>query len=198
MEGKIDPRVLKTRRKLKTAFLHLLSVQSLKDFNIKDLTQTAEVTRGTFYLHFKDKETFVAAMMNQLVKELFENTMVTGETDTVQRFSLNKMLEFVEAHAYFFETLLKDKEAFSYRVILEDALYEQIETYRQALSISDGRVPKEIVLNYLLYMILGFTDGWISQGQIYATHYMADNLHKILRSEFIEEVGLSDFFIAEA
>lgn len=197
MEGKIDPRVLKTRRKLKAAFLKLLSVQSLSNFNIKDLTQTAEVTRGTFYLHYKDKDTFVTAMMEQLVSELFATTIIEKEGEDTKYFSLNRMLEFVEAHPEFFDALLKDEDAFDYRQLLEYSLMKCIDEYKESAGIADGKIPKEILLNYLMYTLLGYVDGWISQGKIYATHYMATNLKKILMSEFIEDVGLTDFFVVE-
>ncbi|MGX6978533.1 TetR/AcrR family transcriptional regulator [Vagococcus elongatus] len=197
MEGKIDPRVLKTRRKLKGAFLKLLSVQSLSNFNIKDLTQTAEVTRGTFYLHYKDKDTFVTAMMEQLVSELFAATMIEKEGQDTKYFSLNRMLEFVEEHPEFFDALLKDEDAFDYRQLLEYSLMTCIDDYKEAAGIADGKIPKEILLNYLMYTLLGYVDGWISQGKIYATHYMANNLKKILMSEFIEDVGLTEFFVVE-
>ena len=61
--GKIDPRVVKTRKKLRQAFLDLLKTRQLMDMNIKDLTNQAGVTRGTFYLHYRDKDTFVETIM---------------------------------------------------------------------------------------------------------------------------------------
>ena len=39
---KVDPRVLKTRSKLKATFLTLLSANQIQEINVKNLTETAK------------------------------------------------------------------------------------------------------------------------------------------------------------
>lgn len=113
---KVDPRVLKTRSKLKALFLTLLSKNQIQEINVKNLTETAEVTRGTFYLHYRDKEFFVETMMSEIIDEFFYETMIPDtEDETVYRFSLMKYLEFAEDNISFFETLIYDPNSDFYR-----------------------------------------------------------------------------------
>lgn len=50
----MDLRIQKTRRAIKTAFLSLLSGKNLEQITVKELCQTAEISKGTFYLHYRD------------------------------------------------------------------------------------------------------------------------------------------------
>ena len=192
---KVDPRVLKTRSKLKAAFLTLLSKNQIQEINVKNLTETAEVTRGTFYLHYRDKEFFVETMMSEIIDEFFYETMIPDtEDETVYRFSLMKYLEFAEVHISFFETLIYDPNSDFYRQQLMERLSEEIQTYQKHFKKDRTRIPQTILMNYLMYTLLGYVDGWDANGKIYATRYMAENLSKILDSQFIEEAGIVDFF----
>lgn len=73
--GKIDPRVVKTRKKLRQAFLDLLKTRQLMEMNIKDLTNQAGVTRGTFYLHYRDKDTFVETIMEEIIEDFYDHVV---------------------------------------------------------------------------------------------------------------------------
>lgn len=197
METRIDPRVVKTHLKLKKAFLKLLSEKSIQSINVKDLTTTASVTRGTFYLHFKDKETFVCAIMEQLVNELFENTMIELENDeNKKQFSISQFLTFVEEHPELLTTLLNDEDALQFRNYFENELYLRIENYREVCGFDEMKVPKDILTNFLLFTLIGYVEGWLNQGKMYATAYMSVNLSKALNSELIHDVDLTDFFSA--
>lgn len=49
-----DRRIRKTRSALKRSLTTLLQQKSIRDISVKELTELADVNRGTFYLHYKD------------------------------------------------------------------------------------------------------------------------------------------------
>ncbi|MGX7030875.1 TetR/AcrR family transcriptional regulator [Vagococcus zengguangii] len=194
VDEKVDPRILKTRKKLKEAFLELLSKKNINEINVKDLTTKASVTRGTFYLHFKDKSVFADEMMTQFIEDLLESSLVIDDKG-VKRFSLQKFLEHVEAQPELLSTLLNDKEALCYREQFEEKLFNYISQYRHQMQASELTVPKSVLMNYLMFTFLGYVDGWLNEGKMYATHFMATTLVKILDSELLQEARLTDFFV---
>ena len=194
VETKVDPRILKTRKKLKKAFLELLSKKNINEINVKDLTTKAAVTRGTFYLHFKDKSVFTDEMMTQFIEDLLESSL-TKDDNGVMRFSLNKFLSHVEEQPELLSTLLNDKEALCYREQFEEILFDHINAYRHSINAPELIVPKSVLMNYLMFTFLGYVDGWLGEGKMYATHFMARTLSKILDSELIQEAQLTDFFV---
>jgi AcrR family transcriptional regulator len=53
-ENAEDRRIRKTRDRIKRALIALLLKKDLKDITVSELTELADINRGTFYLHYKD------------------------------------------------------------------------------------------------------------------------------------------------
>ena len=51
---KEDRRVRRTQKLLKESLVQLMSEKAFKDITIKDITERADLNRGTFYLHYSD------------------------------------------------------------------------------------------------------------------------------------------------
>ena len=49
-----DRRVRRTRMRLQQAMLELLKEKDARSITVRELTQRADVNRGTFYAHYKD------------------------------------------------------------------------------------------------------------------------------------------------
>ena len=64
-----ERRRLRTRQLLAQSTLDLILEKGYEAITIQDITERADVGRGTFYLHFKDKEEVVWSMF----RESFEN-----------------------------------------------------------------------------------------------------------------------------
>lgn len=71
MSSELDPRIMKTKQQLKRALIKLLSKQSTQSLSIQQITETAEITRGTFYLHYHDKQDFIQTIVNDFVTDFF-------------------------------------------------------------------------------------------------------------------------------
>lgn len=65
MEQKSDLRVTKTRRLIKAAFLELVQARPVQKITVTELAKRAEISKGTFYLHYLD----IYDLYNQMVKE---------------------------------------------------------------------------------------------------------------------------------
>lgn len=63
-----DRRVRRTRRQLQQALVSLMREKDLQEITVRELTEMADVNRGTFYAHYKDLED----MLEQVEKELFQ------------------------------------------------------------------------------------------------------------------------------
>ena len=77
--NKTDPRVVKTRNSLRKALVYLMRREKLEDISVQKITETANITRGTFYLHYKDKKDFIRSAINEILDEFFDQVMVESE-----------------------------------------------------------------------------------------------------------------------
>ncbi len=62
-----DRRVMRTRRALQQALIALLQERELKDISVSELTARADVSRGTFYLHYPDVYELYACTENEMI-----------------------------------------------------------------------------------------------------------------------------------
>lgn len=122
--NKTDPRVVKTRNSLRKALVYLMRREKLEDISVQKITETANITRGTFYLHYKDKKDFIRSAINEILDEFFDQVMVESEDlsfskgQTVQVFSLQKAFQYIESEADIFDVLLNNER--------NDFFYEQL------------------------------------------------------------------------
>ncbi len=63
-----DRRIRKTRQVLRQSFASLLAEKPLEDITVKELTERADINRGTFYCHYKD----IYDLKDQIERELFD------------------------------------------------------------------------------------------------------------------------------
>ncbi len=64
-----DRRVRKTKRMLKQALTKLLMEKELKDLSVLELTELADLNRGTFYLHYRDIYDLYEQVENGILNE---------------------------------------------------------------------------------------------------------------------------------
>ena len=83
LEKPTDRRVLRTKKNIRQAFLHLLSEKSLSQITVKELSDLADINRKTFYMYYSNIEDILAELEDELVlklvhvfeKELFQKEM---------------------------------------------------------------------------------------------------------------------------
>lgn len=63
-----DRRIRKTKQLLWQSFASLLAEKPLEDITVKELTEHADINRGTFYCHYKD----IYDLKDQIERELFD------------------------------------------------------------------------------------------------------------------------------
>ncbi|RIP27513.1 TetR/AcrR family transcriptional regulator, partial [Staphylococcus gallinarum] len=64
-----DSRILKTKRNTRKALITLLKHKKYDDISVKDICEVAGISRGTFYLHYKDKFDLVEQYQFEITKE---------------------------------------------------------------------------------------------------------------------------------
>lgn len=75
-----DRRIRKTQSALKGALALLMEKKRVKDISVKELTELADVNRGTFYLHYKDVFDLLEQSENDLLSELHDTISKLDET----------------------------------------------------------------------------------------------------------------------
>lgn len=83
-EKTVDRRVRKTKKQLRQALTELMKEKSIKNITVRELSDLADINRGTFYIHYKD----VFDMLEQIENEMFE-----GFSETINAYKPNEILQ---------------------------------------------------------------------------------------------------------
>jgi AcrR family transcriptional regulator len=66
----MDRRQLRTKERIKEAFVELISEVGLNKITVSGLAKKADINRGTFYLHYKDVEDLLESLQKELIDDL--------------------------------------------------------------------------------------------------------------------------------
>ncbi|WP_273750429.1 TetR/AcrR family transcriptional regulator [Leuconostoc mesenteroides] len=114
MSNKTDARVVRTKHIIQAETILLISTQP--DFSITTLLARANITRGTFYKYYRNKEHLISEINDSLINDLLEHTQ--------QTFKITDMINTVSKQAAFYNAVLNhdiDKP-------FSDALYSRLRT----------------------------------------------------------------------
>ena len=65
----VDRRVRKTKKALQDCLIRLLKTKKLQDITVREISEMADINRGTFYLHYKDVYDLVSQIENEFADE---------------------------------------------------------------------------------------------------------------------------------
>ena len=66
----MDRRVRKTRRQLRECLISLLKEKKVQDITVRELTDMADLNRGTFYLHYYDIHDVLSDIFNDMTQDM--------------------------------------------------------------------------------------------------------------------------------
>lgn len=95
-------RFLRNRKKIKESGLDVFAEKGLYETKIEDITETADLGKGTFYSHFDSKE----VLFNELLEDSVQKLISLIETNCIKNGSkdLRTVLEgLLDAHLKFFK-----------------------------------------------------------------------------------------------
>jgi AcrR family transcriptional regulator len=72
-----DPRILRSRRMLMESLAKLLTKKEFEDISVQEIADEATLNRGTFYLHYPDKNALLQAMTGARFRDLIERRGIT-------------------------------------------------------------------------------------------------------------------------
>ena len=172
----MDLREKKTKRSIKNAFIKLRSAKALERITIKELAESAEISKATFYLHYRD----IYDLSDSLQKELIQD--ILQSLDQPELF-LTDTTAFTSALFYAFSdhhSMIEILFSGSQSVILPLSIEKELKEYIFKIIPSARDNAKFNIL--LTYQILGGYHAYQQYYQNYGIDYIVDVLKEITGS----------------
>jgi AcrR family transcriptional regulator len=182
-----DRRRQHTRSKLIRAAAALVLEKGYDSISVQDITDRADLGRGTFYIHFRDKEDIVwSAIKEGLDDAHAEGSLPLAEGRAPERLELYMYRNFFE---------LAERNRKLYRIMLGSrssaALSARAQEYLAADLIReeggigaypDTDVPKDVWAQIVSGAVFSLLVWWLEKPNSYTAEQMAGMLHKTLHA----------------
>lgn len=173
----MDRRTIKTRAAIKRAFIECLKEKNINKITISELSEKADIGRGTFYLHYQDLYDLYDSIEQDLYAELAEMFDASSPyLDSENLLALtNKITAYIDKKKDLFRLLMgvnghvlnRIKEIFNEKV-LEDDCYTDISVYDQLEAL------------FLVSGTIGILEGWLKSGLDMPLDQLSSMLHRLL------------------
>ena len=161
-EQNTDRRVRKTRAQLRQALTALLREKSVRDVTVKELTELADVSRGTFYCHYKDIYDMADQVENELLEE-FSAVLNAYDTSRLRgglRPILRDIFGFLERNLDLCSTFLQAGRHTAFLDRLKALVYEKImEEWAGLYDFKDER-SRDHCISFLVGGVIGLVQTW--------------------------------------
>ena len=196
VKNRMQKRAKRTRKKLKKAALDVFSEKSVDAATVEDITEKADLGKGTLYQHFEDKEEIVITLVEEAVEHLIERIRSYDPTpktlEDMLEHLLNVHYEFSVDSSEEFLLLFQGKLLLKLQSDTLDELEEPYLHYLKEIEeqISTYLSPQiaPLKIRRLACVVAGFVFGFFSFAMIGMTENEIDKSVKPLRRVFVNSL----------
>lgn len=184
----MDRRVRKTKQQIRDSFVELVNEIGLKSITVSNLTENADINRGTFYLHYENIDDLVDKLQAEIVEALRNITRPLDPHSIIHNRDeltpiLIRVTEAVTEHSDVIKALVGAHGAPSFRVTWEQIISNLVlEKFYEVEKNDRSDILSENYLAILISSIyIGVILEWMETG-------MAESPEEI--ASFISEYGI--------
>ena len=190
-------RVVRTRKRLKEAALDVFCEKGVNAATVADITDKADLGKGTLYQHFADKDQIVITLVEDAVEHLchriYDYDTVPETLEDMLEYLLNVHYRFSKDSAEEFLLLFQGKLLVK---LQSEHLDELEEPYLKYLEVIEDQITRYVSPNIdslkvrrMACAVAGFVFGFLSFAMIGMTDEEIDNSVKHLRRVFVRSLS---------
>lgn len=174
----MDRRITKSQDAIKKALIELMSEKSFNNITIQDISDRANVNRGTIYLHYADKFDLLDKIMEEHINNMGNFCESATEMDFIE--STVHCMEYFESNYLFFSTMLASEGAPYFR---NRFLTFNIEEFKNDVDITKGKnhgQSEDVIVHFVANAYVGVVEWWLKNGMPDPPRVMAEKVGDLL------------------
>ena len=168
----VDRRIVRTQLAIRDALVALIKEKGFDALTVSDIVDRANINRGTFYLHYKDKFDLLEQTETEVVKEIQQiflgaNSPQAGDSNTANQLQrlIITLFEYVKEHAELMHAFLGLQGNYSFIARLRSLMEQNLKLGAlSGLNVGNSLVPREYLIAYVLHANLGVLQAWLADG----------------------------------
>ncbi|NLA53589.1 MAG: TetR/AcrR family transcriptional regulator [Clostridiales bacterium] len=181
-----ERRPLKTIRALKTVLVDLLQTRDLQNISIKEITDKAHISRGTFYLHFSDIFALYQAIETDVVESI--NGIINSKVPIQDEDELEKIIgsifDYLTLHIKECDALLRTDSASFLSAVFESNRPNVMETWETLFGTDEHARAYSYI--FLSHGFAGILKHWMTFGKIETPRQIAIIVKRLLGYMFLD------------
>ncbi|MFK9090192.1 TetR/AcrR family transcriptional regulator [Bacillus salipaludis] len=182
-----DRRIIRTKRMIRDALTELMEKKGFEAITVRDLTETADINRGTFYLHYRDKYDLLEQCEDEIINGIKQLTHNFNPKDALTFDGQQEpfpfivyLFEYLHENASFMKVVLGPNGDAAFQVKLKELIkgtfFQKIIT---SLKQEEMLVPVDFLIAYVSSAHLGVIQHWLESGMEKSPQEMALILSRI-------------------
>ena len=145
----------------------MMQEKNFHDISARDITEAADLNRGTFYLHYPDTKALLESIENDIVDEvqnLVDQHLEELNESTSLQPVLLPILEYIEDKHKTIELLIRSSDASSFLDKLHSLIYKNSLEYAKKRFPIKNPEQLDYFLSFASFGIMGMVQVWASRG----------------------------------
>ncbi|MDR2109518.1 MAG: TetR/AcrR family transcriptional regulator [Coriobacteriales bacterium] len=191
LEAVPDRRTLRTKRALREAFAQLVEERGLSGFSVSELSERADLNRGTFYAHFRDRDDLLRCYEDEIVADLllFENRLRQVKLRELLAARLSgkppavavELFDVLREHGVLLRALLGERGDAAFQTRIRDGVCANLVRVVLHSKYRDRPTPlTEYYIAYYASGALGLIQRWLERGMAEPSEQIARILLTVL------------------
>lgn len=171
-----------TQQRIMDAFVKLVSEKGFNNLTVSNITRTAKLSRGTFYIYYLDKydvlekiETYLLTNMEKLMQinidktiswlDDVDNNKLSAELDTYSPYrSFIRSFDFLDKNRFTLKTLLSKNGDSQFVYKLRHLIDEQIDShYKNIFKDGNEVIPSDYTHDLLISSLISIIGHWLQK-----------------------------------
>ena len=171
-----------TQQRIMDAFVKLVSEKGFNNLTVSNITRTAKLSRGTFYIYYLDKydvlekiETYLLTNMEKLMQinidktiswlDDVDNNKLSAELDTYSPYrSFIQSFDFLDKNRFTLKTLLSKNGDSQFVYKLRHLIDEQIDShYKNIFKDGNEVIPSDYTHYLLISSLISIIGHWLQK-----------------------------------
>ncbi len=153
--------------------MQILEEKSFETITVGDITKKAQINRGTFYIHYKDKFDLLDKIEERLFEDLGNHIDVLqanySSMDTFEKGQEQlaaALFSSIKMHSPMLKILLNNHGRAGFHIRFRDAFSEKVRVNLEKNESfnADLKVPMEYFLSFITSAFLGLIEQWVLNG----------------------------------
>lgn len=173
---KQDRRIRRTRKLLKNSLISLMGEKEFKNISVKDITERADLNRGTFYLHYDDTYHLLQDIENEVLQD-FQNMIRKYDSSSGSQSLLpvmNPLISYIADNTAICKILFENNASTEFLNRLHVLIHENGREIISSIYPNISEQTMDYYFEFITYGLIGMLRQWLDTGKKLPGHCLAE------------------------